>query len=99
MLSLCYIPHTEKLIQVMVQSRLKIVLAEHNLQRARQGKPALSIRELATATGLASSTITGLTGTRSQGISFETLSALCTYFQRPPGDFFLYTPDDDEPSS
>lgn len=80
--------------QTMVQSRLNIVLAEHNLALARQGKPRLGIRELAAATGLAPSTITGLTTNRAAGLQFETLSALCAYFKRPPGDFFIYTPDD-----
>lgn len=79
--------------QIMVQSRLKILLMEYNLDRARQGKPAISIRDLAASTGLASSTITGLTAGRSKGVSFETIAALCQYFNRPPGDFFLYTTD------
>lgn len=84
----------------MVQSKLKIVLAEYNLRLAREGKDPVSIREIAKATGLAPSTITGLTANRSKGITFETLSVLCAYFNISPGDLFLYTPDDEiTPSS
>jgi len=81
------------LTQTMVQSRLKIILAEHNLQRARRGEGTLSIRELAAATGLATSTITGLTAGRSKGVTFDTVSSLCDFFKVEPGALFLYTPD------
>lgn len=80
--------------QTMVQSRLKIILAEHNLKLVRQGKEPVGIREIARITGLAPSTITGLTTNRSKGVTFETVSILCSYFRCRPGDLFLFTPDD-----
>jgi putative transcriptional regulator len=83
------------LTQLMVQSRLKLLIAEHNLRRIRKGEKPISIRDISDATGLAPSTITGLTANRSKGVSFETVSALCNYFHCPPGDLFLFTPDDE----
>jgi DNA-binding Xre family transcriptional regulator len=68
----------------MVQSRLKLVIA---------GEKPISIRDIADATGLAPSTITGLTANRSKGVTFDTVSALCDYFQVEPGALFLHTPD------
>lgn len=79
----------------MVQSRLKIVWAEHNLKRAREGKDPVTLRQISQATGLATSTITGLTTNRQQQVHFRTLSLLCAFFEVSPGDLFLYTPTDD----
>lgn len=85
------------LMKPFIQSRLKIVLAEHNLERVRRGEKPLTINGLAAATGLATSTITGLTTGRHTQVSFDTMAALCDFFERPLGDFFVYTPGDDEP--
>lgn len=79
----------------MVQSRLKIVWAEYNLRRAREGKKPVTLREISRATGLATSTITGLTANRAEMVHFRTISLLCAFFGVAPGDLFLYTPDDD----
>ena len=81
------------LTQIMVQSRLKLVIAEYNLKLMRRGEKPVSIRDIADATGLAPSTITGLTANRSKGVTFETISALCDFFQIEPGALFLHTPD------
>jgi|APCry1669189070_1035195.scaffolds.fasta_scaffold01855_1 DNA-binding Xre family transcriptional regulator len=78
----------------MVQSRLKIVWAEFNLKRAREGKRSVSLRDIAKATGLAPSTITGLTTNRQQQVHFRTISLLCAFFGISPGDLFVYTSDD-----
>jgi DNA-binding Xre family transcriptional regulator len=78
----------------MVQSRLKIVWAEYNLKRARQGLDPVTLRQIAQSTGLAPSTITGLTTNRQQQVHFRTLSLLCAFFECSPGELFLYTPDD-----
>lgn len=79
----------------MVQSRLKIVWAEYNLKRAREGKSGVSLRQIAKATGLAPSTITGLTTNRQQQVHFRTISLLCAFFGVSPGELFIHTPDDD----
>lgn len=78
---------------IMVQSRLKVLIAEHNLKLIRQGQKPVSVRDIADATGLAPSTITGLTANRSRGVTFDTVSALCDFFGCVPGDLFLYTRD------
>jgi len=80
------------LTQFMVQSRLKLVIAEYNLRLMRKGDKPVSIRDIADATGLAPSTITGLTANRSKGVTFDTVSALCDFFQVDPGSLFLHTP-------
>lgn len=82
-----------------IQSRLQIVLAEHNLERSRKGLKPLTLLELAEATGLAKSTLTGMTANRHEQVSFKTLAALCAYFERPPGDFLQFTPGDDTPEA
>ena len=78
-----------------VQSRLKTVLAEHNLELLKKGRQPITIRQLAKATGLAQSTLTGMTANRHNQVSFETLSALCELFNRPPGDFLTLASDSD----
>jgi DNA-binding Xre family transcriptional regulator len=78
----------------VIQSRLKIVWAEYNLKRAREGKRQVSVREISRATGLATSTITGLTTNRQQQVSFKTIGLLCAFFQVSPGELFIHTPDE-----
>lgn len=74
----------------MVRSRLKLLLAEHNVQRLKQGQEPLTVKQLAEEAGLAESTITGLTAHRAKMVSFDTINALCAYFSVQPGDLFEY---------
>jgi putative transcriptional regulator len=80
-----------------VRSRLRVLLAEHNVERARAGRSGLTVRQLAEQTGLAASTITGLTAGRARQVSFATLDALCRYFGCTPNDLLEYTPSDTPP--
>lgn len=77
-----------------VSSRLKIVIMERNLERAREGQPALTLRQLSADTGLALSTITGLTANRARRVDFATLNILCRYLSVQPGDLLEYVPDE-----
>ena len=77
----------------MVQSRLKVIWAEYNLKREREGKPAVTTRDIAKATGLATSTISGLSSNRAEMVHFRTIAALCAFFECSPGDLFIYTPE------
>ncbi len=76
----------------MVRSRLKVLIAERNLDRLREGKPVLTIRGIGAATGLSVATITGLTAGRAGRIDFDTLDTLCSYFHIQPGDLLEYLP-------
>lgn len=77
----------------MVQSRLKVIIAERNLERAKRHIPELTIRRIAEEAGLSPSVITALTTNRAQGVQFETLNRLCGVLGCTPGDILEYTPD------
>ena len=76
-----------------VRSRLKIVLAEYNTARIREGQSAITIRDLAADMKLSPSVITGLTANRARRIDFETLNKLCRALSCTPGDILEYSPD------
>lgn len=78
-----------------VRSRLKLLIAERNVERVKTRQPTLTLRQLAEETGLAISTVNGLTTTRANRVDFNTLSALCRYFNVQPGDILEYVPDEE----
>jgi len=83
--------------QVMtVRSRLKILLWERNLTRVKAGQAALTLRQIADDTGLAPSTLTGLTANRAKRVDYDTLNVLCKYLDCKPGDILEYVADDEE---
>jgi len=79
--------------QTVVLSRLKIILAERNLQRIRQGYRPLTIEQISKETGLSESTITGMTTNRTRRADYDTINTLCNYFDCAPGDLFDFTTD------
>jgi putative transcriptional regulator len=81
-----------------VRSRLKVLIAQRNLDRAHRGEDPLTVREIAEACRLAPSVITGLTANRSKRVDFDTLNALCGYFGVQPGELLEYVPDADDAS-
>jgi DNA-binding Xre family transcriptional regulator len=76
-----------------VRSRLKLVLAEHNTARIREGLEPRTVRSLAKEIDLSPSVITGLTSGRARRVDFETLNKLCRALGVRPGDLLDYTPD------
>lgn len=78
----------------MVRSRIKVLLAERNLERARNGEKPVSVRGLADRTGLTHSALVKLVNNQSKMISFETLNRLCKELNCNPGDLLAYTPDE-----
>lgn len=76
-----------------VKSRLKLLLAEKNVERVSAGLNPWKIRELAEAADLSPSVVSGLTSNRAVQVRFETLNRLCRVLQCFPGDLFDYTPD------
>jgi DNA-binding Xre family transcriptional regulator len=63
-----------------VKSRIKVLLAERNLDRARSGERPISVRGLAEATGITHSALVKLVNGKSGMISFETLDKLMQFF-------------------
>lgn len=77
----------------MVRTRIKVLLAERNLARARDGEKPISVRGLADATGITHSALVKLVNNKSKMIAFETINRLCKELDCSPGDLLSYTPD------
>ncbi len=80
---------------IMVKSRLKLLLNERNGDRIRQGQPELTIRQLAADAGVPPSVVSGLTSGRAQQVHFRTLDRLCRALNCTPGDLLEYVPGDE----
>jgi hypothetical protein len=67
---------------VTISCHLRILLARVNVERARQGKPTLSLRRLAGESGVSLSVLAALNTGRSQRIDYTTIDRLLDYFSR-----------------
>lgn len=65
-----------------VSCRLRVVLAQLNVDRAKNGQPALSLRRLAQESGVSLSVLAALNTGKSQRIDYSTIDRLLTYFNR-----------------
>jgi DNA-binding Xre family transcriptional regulator len=65
-----------------VSCQLRILLARLNLERARAGQPAISLRRLARESGVSLSTVMALNAGQSQRVDFATIDRLLAYFSR-----------------
>lgn len=65
-----------------VSCRLRILLAQLNLERAKQGQPAVSLRRLAQERGVSQSVLIALHTERNQRIDYATIDRLLSYFGR-----------------
>lgn len=74
----------------LVQSRLKLLLAQRNVERMQRGEMVLTIRDLAEAAELAPSVVSGLTARRANQVHFRTLAKLCKVLGCTPGDILEY---------
>jgi DNA-binding Xre family transcriptional regulator len=63
-----------------VSCHLRILLARLNLERAKQGQPAVSLRRLAQESGVSQSVLFALHTERNQRIDYATLDRLLCYF-------------------
>ncbi|MFL5624402.1 MAG: helix-turn-helix domain-containing protein [Ktedonobacteraceae bacterium] len=63
-----------------INCKFRILLAKVNVERARQGKPAVSLRRLAKESGVSLSVLASLNTGKSQRIDFTTLDRLLSYF-------------------
>ena len=73
-----------------ISCKLRVLLARVNVERARQGKPPLSLRRLAAESGVSLSVVAALNTGRSQRIDYATIDHLLTYFSA----YFDVTTDD-----
>jgi hypothetical protein len=65
-----------------VASHLRILLARLNVERAKQGLPAISLRRLAEESGASLSVLVALNTGQSRRIDYATVDRLLTYFSR-----------------
>lgn len=73
-----------------VKSRLKLLMAERNVQRVGAGQEPWKIRELAEAADLSPSVVSGLTSNRAVQVRFDTLYKLCRVLDCTPGELLEY---------
>lgn len=76
-----------------VRSRLKVLIAQRNVERLQRGEQELTQQQIAEACGLSLSTVNGLTSGRSTRVDFDTLDKLCAYFNVEPGDLLERVPE------
>jgi DNA-binding Xre family transcriptional regulator len=69
-------------ILLPVSCRLRILLAQLNVERAKSGQPSLSLRRLSQESGVSQSVLVALHTGRSQRIDYVTLDRLLSYFSR-----------------
>ena len=73
-----------------ISCQLRLLIARVNVERARQGKPPLSLRRLADESGVSLSALAALNTGRSQRIDYTTIDQLLGYFNR----YFTVTTSD-----
>ncbi len=67
-------------LSMPIRSRVKILLAERNLERARAGERPISVRAIAEATGITHSALVKFVNNQSQMVAFDTLDKLMQFF-------------------
>lgn len=67
---------------VTIYCKLRLLLARANVERAKQGEPALSLRRLARESGVSLSVLAALHTGKSQRIDYATIDHLLTYFNQ-----------------
>jgi DNA-binding Xre family transcriptional regulator len=65
-----------------ISCKLRILLVQANVERAKQGKTALSLRRLAEESGVSLSVLASLHTGKSQRIDYTTIDHLLTYFNQ-----------------
>ncbi len=65
-----------------ISCKFRLLLAKVNVERAKQGKPSLSLRRLAGESGVSLSVLTALNTERSQRIDYTTIDHLLHYFNK-----------------
>lgn len=63
-----------------VSCRLRVMLAQLNVERAKKNQPAISLRRLAQESGVSLSVLVSLHTGRSQRVDYITIDRLLSYF-------------------
>ena len=63
-----------------ITCNLRVMLAKANVERAKQGKPTISLRSLARESGVSLSVLASLHTGRSQRVDYTTIDRLLNYF-------------------
>ncbi len=79
-----------------IRPNLQLLLAQTNVERAKQGHPPLSLRQLALECDLAPSVLTTLAGGKTRRIDYDTIDKLLTFFNKylpvTTGDLLVWQP-------
>lgn len=65
-----------------ISCRLRVVLAQLNVERAKMSQPALSLRRLSLESGVSLSVLAALNTGKSQRVDYATIDRLLMYFNR-----------------
>lgn len=65
-----------------ISCRLRVVLAQLNVERAKMSQPVLSLRRLSQESGVSLSVLAALNTGKSQRIDYATIDRLLLYFNR-----------------
>ena len=63
-----------------ISCKLRLLVAQVNVERAKLGQPMLSLRRLAAESGVSLSVLAALNTGKSQRIDYTTIDQLLTYF-------------------
>jgi DNA-binding Xre family transcriptional regulator len=63
-----------------IRCNVKVLLAQRNLERARKGERAISVRRLAEVTGIAESALLKLVNNKTSRIDYTTIDKLMAFF-------------------
>lgn len=80
-----------------IYSNLPLLLAQVNVERAKQKQPQISLRRLAEETGISLSVLISLNTGKSQRIDYSTIDRLLIFFNRylpvDAGDLLVWEPE------
>lgn len=70
----------QEVMTMPIRARIKVLLAEVNLERTKAGERPISVRQLAEETGITHSALVQLVNGKSKMVAFETLDKLMKFF-------------------
>lgn len=82
-----------------VQSRVHILLAQYNLERAQRGEEPFSIKRLAEETNIAASSLQNFVRNRTTRVDFGTIYKLMKFFNVSDMNLILALVDEEEPQA
>jgi putative transcriptional regulator len=74
---------------------LSVLIAQHNLEAAKKGDPALSINTLAEKLGVAYTTVQRLSSNSAKRFDKDTICKICDFFSCDISDLFRLEPSEE----